>query len=186
MIADPELIVVTVEDAQIVARDVPDLHIVHTDVEGPSIVVTALEHSIVSRDAQDLQVVVLETLDQQIMFAGEQGPPGPPGAADIEVAFSFGDATPAPLTTVPAGKLVYGVELYIKTPFDGAGAALSVGDAGQADRLLSAAENDISTAGGYFSTPAYAYAAPTVISLNITPGAGATQGAGVIVLRIQQ
>lgn len=147
MIADSELIVVTVDDAQIVVR---------------------------------------ESAERAIVFGGEQGPPGPPGSADIEVTFSFGDATPATLTTAPAGRLIYGVELYIKTPFDGTGAALSVGDAGQADRLLSSVENDISTAGGYFSTPAYAYAADTAIRLSITPGAGATQGAGVIVLRIQQ
>ena len=153
MIDDSELIVVTVEDRQVVTRDV---------------------------------------VERSIVFGGEQGPPGPtgpagpPGSVAVEANFAFGDATPAAITTALAGKLVYGVELYIKTPFDGVGAQVVVGDAGQADRLMAANENDLLTVGGNHTTPAHAYAVDTPILLSITPGAGATQGAGVIVLRIQQ
>lgn len=135
---------------------------------------------------EDRQVVTRDVVERGIVFAGEQGPPGPPGAIAVEVTFAFGDATPAPLTTALAGKLVYGVELYVKTPFDGVGAQVVVGDAAQANRLMAANENDLLTVGGNHTTPAYAYAVNTPILLGITPGAGATQGAGVIVLRIQQ
>ena len=153
MIDDSELVVVTIEDRQVVTRDV---------------------------------------VEREIVFAGEQGPPGPagpigpPGSVAVEAAFAFGDATPATVTTALAGKLVYGVELYIKTPFDGASPQVVVGDAGQADRLMAASENDLTSVGGNHSTPAHAYASDTPILLSITPGAGATQGSGVIVLRIQQ
>ena len=160
---DQVVVVRDTQDAQVVARDVPDLH-----------------------------VVVLDPQDQQVVFGGEQGPPGPtgpagpPGSVAVEATFAFGDATPAAITTALAGKLVYGVELYIKTPFDGVGAQVVVGDAGQADRLMAANENDLLTVGGNHTTPAHAYVVDTPILLSITPGAGATQGAGVIVLRIQQ
>lgn len=141
---------------------------------------------------EDRQVVTRDTVERAITFAGEQGPPGPtgpagpPGSVAVEAAFAFGDATPAAVTTALAGKLVYGVELYIKTPFDGIGAQIVVGDAAQVDRLMAAEENDLLATGGNHSTPAHAYAVDTPILLSITPGAGATQGSGVIVLRIQQ
>ena len=152
MIGDSELVVVTVEDRQVVTRDV---------------------------------------VEREIVFAGEQGPPGPtgpagpPGSVAVEAAFAFGDATPAAVVTALAGKLVYGVELYIKTPFDGVGAQVVVGDAAQSDRLMAANENDLSAVGGNHTTPAHAYAVDTPVLLSVTPGAGASQGAGVIVLRIQ-
>lgn len=156
MIDDSELIVVTVEDRQVVTRD---------------------------------------AVERVIVFAGEQGPPGPagatgptgpPGSVAVEAAFAFGDATPTAIVTALAGKLVYGVELYIKTPFDGVGAQVVVGDAAQSDRLMAANENDLSAVGGNHTTPAHAYAVDTPVLLSVTPGAGASQGAGVIVLRIQQ
>lgn len=153
MIDDSELVVVTVEDRQVVTRDV---------------------------------------IERGIVFAGEQGPPGPtgpagpPGAVAVEAAFAFGDATPAAIVTALAGKLVYGVELYIKTPFDGVGAQVVVGDAAIADRLMAVSDNDLGAVGGNHTTPSHAYAVDTPVLLSITPGAGATQGSGVIVLRVQQ
>lgn len=107
------------------------------------------------------------------------------GSAAVEINFAFGDATPSAITTAAAGKLIYGVSLHIKTPFDGTGAALTVGDAGQFDRLMTSAENDPYTVGGNESHPSYAYGTNTAVVLSITPGAGATQGAGVLILYIQ-
>lgn len=104
----------------------------------------------------------------------------------VEVNFAYGDATPAAITTALAGKLVYGVSIHIKTPFDGIGAALTVGDAGQVDRLMAAAENAPGQVGSNTTTPALAYAVDTPLILSITPGAGATQGAGLIIIEVQQ
>lgn len=117
---------------------------------------------------------------------GPIGPAGPAGAASVEINFAFGDATPAPVVTALAGKLIYGVQLHIKVPFDGAGAALVVGDAVQANRLMAANENDVLSVGSNTTSPAYAYAVNTQILLGITPGAGATQGSGLLVISIQQ
>lgn len=153
MSADSELIVVTVDDTQIVAREAAERSVVFGGEQGPQ---------------------------------GPVGPPGPAGAASVELIFAFGDATPSPITTALAGKLVYSVQVHIRVPFDGAGAALTVGDAGQADRLMKASENDVLTVGANTTAPAHAYAVDTPLSLSITPGAGATQGAGVLVLGIQQ
>lgn len=141
---------------------------------------------------EDRHVLVRDAEDTRVVFGGEQGPagpvgpPGPAGAASIEFNFAFGDATPATVVTALAGKLVYSVQVHIRVPFDGAGAALTVGDAGQADRLMKASENDVLTVGANTTAPAHAYAVDTPLSLSITPGAGATQGAGVLVLGIQQ
>lgn len=156
MTDDSELIVVTVEDKQVLTRDVVERSIVFGGEQGPP------------------------------GPAGPTGPPGPTGAASVEVAFAFGDATPTPVVTALAGKLVYVVELYVKVPFDGTGAQVTIGDAAQLDRLMSATENDLSAVGGNHSTPVHAYGSDTPILLSITPGAGATQGSGVLVLRIQQ
>lgn len=141
---------------------------------------------------EDKHVVVRDEVERTVVFAGEQGtpgpagPPGPAGAASIEFNFAFGDATPATVVTALAGKMIYGVQLHIKTPFNGTGAALVVGDAAVSNRLMAAAENDVLTVGSNTTAPSYAYAVNTPILLGITPGAGATQGAGVLVLSIQQ
>lgn len=141
---------------------------------------------------EDRHVIVRETGATRLVFGGEQGPkgqpgpPGPSGAASVEINFAFGDATPAPIVTALAGKLIYGVQVYIRVPFDGAGAALVVGDAAQSDRLMAAAENDVLAVGGNTTAPAHAYAVDTPVLLGITPGAGATQGAGLLVLSVQQ
>lgn len=141
---------------------------------------------------EDRHVLVREVTDTQVVFGGEQGlqgpagPPGPAGAASVEINFSFGDATPSTVVTALAGKLVYGVQLHVKVPFNGTGAALVVGDAALANRLMTAAENDVTSVGSSTTAPAYAYAVNTPILLGITPGAGATQGSGVLVLSIQQ
>lgn len=139
-----------------------------------------------------VQHVVADRSVGGVVAAGQQGPqglmglPGPAGGAAIEVAFSYGDATPVSAATALAGKLVYGVQIHIRVPFNGTGAALTVGDAGDTARLMAAVDNDPTAVGSYTTTPAYAYGSDTGLTLSITPGAGASQGAGVLVLYIQQ
>ena len=117
---------------------------------------------------------------------GLVGPPGPPGGgAAIEHAFAFGDATPAAVVTAAANKLIYGVTVHIIEPFDGVGAALTVGDAAQPDRLLAANQNDPTSVAAYAATPEHTYLSATPILLSITPGAGATQGKGLLTIELQ-
>jgi len=107
------------------------------------------------------------------------------GGIEYFYPFAFGDATPTALCTVAAGKRVLEAEISITTAFDGAGAGLSIGDAGGVGNLMPVAFNAPDTAGTYSASPNYLYAVATVVHLYITPGAGATQGNGVVRLKIQ-
>lgn len=100
----------------------------------------------------------------------------------LSLAFSFNDANTSPVGTIPAGQLVKSVEVQILTAFDGTGAMLTVGDAGQVDRLLSAASIDAGDTGIYSGNPGYAYPVDTVVNVYITPGFGATAGAGWVTI----
>lgn len=114
---------------------------------------------------------------------GDQGPPGTSGG--IEFPFSWGDASPASVVVAPSGKLVYQVQLHIYTSFDGVSPTLQVGDVGQADRLMSAAQNDPTETGTYSSSPAKIYGSDTSVLLTINPGTGATAGSGLLILFIE-
>ena len=118
--------------------------------------------------------------------AGKDGQPGINGSGAIFVNFAYGDATPAALILAIPNKLVYKVQLHIKTPFDGVGASLQVGDATSLDRLMKSTENDPALVGSNETNPAYAYGAETPLLLSINAGAGATQGSGLLILYIQQ
>jgi hypothetical protein len=123
----------------------------------------------------------------QIITVGRQGPAGAAGvsATGVQVNFAWGDATPATIAVVAANKVVYGVELVITEPFDGTGASVVVGDAGQSDRLMATIENDLTQVGSSTTSPACVYGVSTAVTLTITPGAGATQGKGVVILLVQ-
>lgn len=124
-----------------------------------------------------------------IVSAGEQGPPGINGlngAGAVEYAFAFGDATPANIVSVPSGKMVYRVGLHINQAFDGVGAQITVGDALDQDRLMTAIENDPTMVGSHETSPAFSYGSDTNVTITIVPGAGASQGAGLLTLYVQQ
>ena len=117
---------------------------------------------------------------------GEQGDPGPPGTSGgIEFPFSWGDASPETITTIPSGKLIYEVQVHIQTAFDGASPQLQIGDAGQADRLMQAGQLDPTQEGSYSVSPAKVYGSDTDILLTIDPGGGATAGSGLVVIFVQ-
>ena len=120
-----------------------------------------------------------------IVEVTEQGPPGPPGAngsGGIEFPFAWGDASPRQIFVAVTGKLIYGVQIHISTAFDGVGAALTVGDAVQTDRLMSVYTNDPNTVGTYTSAPSHRYGVATPLLLTINPGAGASAGAGLLTI----
>lgn len=101
------------------------------------------------------------------------------------IPFAWGDATPKPLFTVRAGKRIPLVSVVVTTAFDGAGAALTIGDANDTDRLMTADQNDPASVWTYEATPGYAYASDTALTLSITPGAGATAGAGTVYIELE-
>lgn len=97
------------------------------------------------------------------------------------VPFAFGDASPAPVFTAPAGCTNMLARLVIDTPFNGVGASLKLGTSANPEALIAAAHNDPAQVAGYESAPDVALASGDEIVLTITPGTGATQGAGRII-----
>lgn len=103
----------------------------------------------------------------------------------VSVPFSWGDASPAAIATAIAGRAVYRVELTLTAAFDGMGASVTVGDAASQDRLFAADQIDLTTPGVYSSHPGHAYVTDTIVNLYITPGPGASAGAGFLLIYIQ-
>lgn len=139
---------------------------------------------------EETTVVVEPPPEVVVVTVGEAGPRGPQGpagssATGAQMNFAFGDATPVAVTTAFAGKAVYSVEVVITEPFDGVGAAITVGDSAVANRLMTAAENDPAVVGSHTTAPAWVYGVDTPVLLTITPGAGASQGKGVIIVSVQ-
>jgi hypothetical protein len=115
---------------------------------------------------------------------GPHGPPGEigPSASEDQSNFSWGDATPAILFESEAGTTIYEISLVILEPFDGIGAALSIGVTGDPELFMAGDECDPKTAGVYSVTPGYKFAAAGTIRLFITPGAGASKGNGAVMI----
>ncbi len=108
----------------------------------------------------------------------------PSGSAPIELNFAYGDVSPALVASIPLGGMITQVDLIILNPFNGMGAALSIGDAGDHDRLLAVNGNDPTAIATFSAYPARAYGAMTDVFLYLTPGAGASSGNGVVLLTV--
>ena len=110
---------------------------------------------------------------------GPQGPQGPTGTViPASIGFQYGDVSPVFGVTIAAGQRVMECRLIIETPFDGVGAALSIGDSADHQSLLATTQVNPAMAGGYFSVPLVKYAAATALNLYLTPGTDPHQGAG--------
>ncbi len=100
------------------------------------------------------------------------------------IDFSYGDATPSVLYVPDEDVVLTGVRLAVGTAFNGAGAALSVGSSALPDLYLPASEVDPAIAAGYESIPDAFVSAGESIYLHITPGSGASAGAGRAILNL--
>ncbi|MCX7741061.1 MAG: hypothetical protein N2047_08570 [Meiothermus sp.] len=123
----------------------------------------------------------VELVEQGILLVQPEG-----GAAEATLRQSFGYGMPSPvlLYTATAPKLLAALELDLRIPFNGSGAQLSVGQPGQPQRFMTPAENDPAFAAQYEVFPNLELAPGEAVYLFITPGAGATQGAGVVRLTL--
>lgn len=136
----------------------------------------------------DKNVIVKKNKSRVVFSAGRQGVAGIPGAngqgASIPLTFAWGDATPALIANVPAGKVVFKVEVVLLTAFNTA-STLTVGDAGNTSRLFSSADIDLSSAATYQSNPNFLYGSLTAVNLYISPGVGNSQGNGIVLLYVE-
>jgi hypothetical protein len=100
----------------------------------------------------------------------------------IEVRFNYGDATPKPIGTVPANRVVRQTTITILTPFDDPSATLALG--APAD-LQATTDNFPQDAGVYTTYPGLQYGVNTAVALTISPGTS-SQGAGLVSITLEE
>jgi hypothetical protein len=100
----------------------------------------------------------------------------------VKVNFSFGDSTPKIILTNTALKTVINASIVIETPFNGLGANLSLGDMVLNNKFINTSQNDPTISCEFSTNPNNT--TNTNIILTITPGSGATQGSGFVLLDI--
>lgn len=96
------------------------------------------------------------------------------------INFSYGDASPVPVFTAPHDLHVLLSRIAIDTAFDGAGASLTL--TVPSGNLLTADQNYPETVGTYSVTEPLDMTAGDQAIFTIDPGAGATSGAGRIII----
>lgn len=101
----------------------------------------------------------------------------------IRKDFIHSQAGAIALQTVPANALIVQATVVVLTAFNGAAPTLTVGAAGDADRLVEAADVDLKTAGHYAIPGAYKYAAQTALTGTYTAD-GSTAGSAIIVVEV--
>lgn len=139
----------------------------------------------------DQQIVTVEVGAQEVVTVetGFPGPPGPPGSSGngsaISHSFAWGDATPAKIIDVPAGKMVFKIEVILSVPFDVA-STLTIGDSLDNARLFGADDIDLTVAGTYQTNPGFTYTGITAINVYLALGGGVSTGSGLILIYIQE
>lgn len=166
-------------------------------VVAPLIVTDASHDEIVTTvSAAEIQTTVAGTYASLVVvgstvvttLTAEQGPPGTDGAdgaGQHTFPFSWGDATPASLMSASAGQMILAVTISLDVPFNGVGASLSLGDAGDTGRLLSSSMIDPTVVGAFENAPCLRFGSNTQILLTIVPGTGASSGSGVVSLCLE-
>lgn len=101
----------------------------------------------------------------------------------IKVPFAWGDASPKPIYTALAGQTIFTVQVVLQTAML-AGSTLSVGDAGDPQRLLAATQIDPSIAAEFEVNPGFTYTANTQVLLTITPASDNTTGSGFVLIEV--
>jgi len=97
------------------------------------------------------------------------------------IGFAYGDA-PTVIYTPAVDAVMTLCRVIFDTPFDGAGASVQIGSNADHDLLMPAALNAPDTAAAFETAPDVMVPAGTDLLAFITPGAGASAGAGRIVL----
>lgn len=100
----------------------------------------------------------------------------------IEVAFAFDDSSPISLGMIPAGARVISRRVIVEETFDGSSPTVTLGDAGDPDRLMADSDSDLTAGADYeVREPTVLYADQTELIATLVPDAS-TQGAGVILV----
>jgi hypothetical protein len=107
-------------------------------------------------------------------------------ATDVQYGFTtnlaFGTSSPVTIKANAVGRAVR-VKVNVTTPFDGTAPTLSVGDAGNAARLMTTAEVNLKVAGLFVSECFYAYGSATNI-IGTYAADSSTAGAATITVEL--
>lgn len=131
------------------------------------------------------EVVTVETADPTCFVTTlvAQGPQGPSGPGEQPLHnFSYGDATPSLIATLPAGSRVLTVIVYLDVPINGVGASISVGTLSNPNGLASSTQIGLLDVASYEFSPQVVYEVETSIFLFISPGSGTTAGSGSVLV----
>lgn len=146
-------------------------------------------------ESERLTVVEVHDLHapQPFIVAGAAGMPGPPGPTGATgpagpstqgippIAYSYGDAGGAIFTPTQSGTITL-VRLTVSIAFNGVSPQIILGTLALPSAVIAANENDPTNLGEYETTPDLHINALESVRIVITPGAGATQGSGTILL----
>lgn len=102
----------------------------------------------------------------------------------IKVPFSFGDASPKFIFTLPSETLIVSACVFIDTPFNSLLTVVTLGDTLNNSRLLNSSQIYTTERGQYETKPGYKYTTATDIYLYINLGSGNTTGNGYVILEI--
>jgi hypothetical protein len=156
-----------------------------------TIAAVAAARPVIQVPASGLKQPVVAQTRPVIDVTGRQGLPGPrgprglPGADALPpVDFDFDVASPFPLHVLGEDTLITMARLRIGTAFNGAGASLSIGIAGQPDLLLPAGYVNPAKQASYEAAPDVLLPEGTTILLFVTPGSAAVQGSGQVFINI--
>lgn len=150
---------------------------------------------VLQQDVTNANVRVETTRVLEIVTAGPQGARGEQGEDGANgangdgqyptVSFAFGDASPSIVMTVnPASAAeVALVQVEIEEAFDGVGAQIAFGTVADPDCLMRVDQNDPAAEAVFETSPRVRLAGGEQLQLTITPGAGASQGRGKIILQ---
>jgi hypothetical protein len=109
----------------------------------------------------------------------------PPGENWIAFDFNFLTPNPTKCFTIPTGYRILTCQVEITTPFNDAAATIKVGNLAQADKFMTDSENVPNEVGEYESNPYQVLAADEDVYVSIIK-AGATQGAGAVLIEFDQ
>ena len=99
----------------------------------------------------------------------------------LDCPFSFADASPKKVFTLPANALIVTTQIKIDVAFDDPLATLSIGDLGTADKYMKTTENDPTNLAEYETNPSEFNAVAKDVYLSLSAGTS-IQGSGYVVL----
>lgn len=145
-------------------------------------------HTVIVERRRTVASVTKVSQPLKVASPGPQGQRGLPGVsgdgAYPAFGFAFGDASPAVVLVLGNDdQEITSVSLQVEEAFDGVGAAIALGVAGQPSLLMTAGDNDPGTEATYEVNPRIELAGGTQLVLTITPGSGASQGRGQFVIQ---